>query len=100
MITMQMNVVAYDERHTDIQLEQKLLLEDAISDLPAVCSTYLNLLVQFLNFSIHFHFFRLLNHMQIANSERRDEMPYDQPPKTEFQRLIRSPREGQLLWDP
>ncbi|XP_022929610.1 DNA (cytosine-5)-methyltransferase CMT3-like [Cucurbita moschata] len=60
----EMNVVAYDERHTDIQLEQKLLLEDAISDLPA-----------------------------IANSERRDEMPYDQPPKTEFQCLIRSPRE-------
>ncbi|TYK14253.1 DNA (cytosine-5)-methyltransferase 1 [Cucumis melo var. makuwa] len=60
----EMNVVAYEEGHKDVHLEKKLLLEDAISDLPAV-----------------------------ENDERRDEMPYDEPPKTEFQHLIRSPRE-------
>ncbi|XP_022157356.1 DNA (cytosine-5)-methyltransferase CMT3 [Momordica charantia] len=60
----EMNVVAYDEGHDRIQLEKKLLLEDAISDLPA-----------------------------IENNEHRDEMSYDKPPQTEFQRLIRSPRE-------
>ncbi|KGN66422.1 DNA (cytosine-5)-methyltransferase CMT3 [Cucumis sativus] len=60
----EMNVVAYEEGHKDVHLEKKLLLEDAISDLPAV-----------------------------ENDERRDEMPYHEPPKTEFQHLIRSPRE-------
>lgn len=45
MIIMQMNVVAYDEGHNGVQLEKKLLLEDAISDLPAVCYTCLNRLV-------------------------------------------------------
>ncbi|XP_038878295.1 DNA (cytosine-5)-methyltransferase CMT3 [Benincasa hispida] len=59
----EMNVVAYDELN-GVQLEKKLLLEDAISDLPAV-----------------------------GNDERRDEMPYGEAPKTEFQHLIRSPRE-------
>lgn len=39
MIIMQMNVVAYEEGHKDVHLEKKLLLEDAISDLPAVCYT-------------------------------------------------------------
>lgn len=41
--------------------------------------------------------FCLLYYMQVGNNERRDEMPYDEPPKTDFQHLIRSPREGQLL---
>lgn len=31
-----MNTVAHDEGH-NLKLEEKLLLEDAISDLPAVC---------------------------------------------------------------
>jgi hypothetical protein len=31
-----MNTVAHDEGH-NLNLEEKLLLEDAISDLPAVC---------------------------------------------------------------
>lgn len=93
MIIMQMNVVAYDEGHNGVQLEKKLLLEDAISDLPAVCCTYLTRLVfQLLMLSLCL--FCLLNYMQIANDERRDEMPYEKPPKTEFQHLIRSPREG------
>ncbi|KAH7560421.1 hypothetical protein JRO89_XS10G0013600 [Xanthoceras sorbifolium] len=53
------NTVAYDEgQATD--LETKLLLKDAISDLPAV-----------------------------GNYEKRDEMPYDKKPETEFQQFIR-----------
>ncbi|XP_023516647.1 DNA (cytosine-5)-methyltransferase CMT3-like isoform X1 [Cucurbita pepo subsp. pepo] len=60
----EMNAVAFDDGHNGVELEKKLLLEDAISDLPAV-----------------------------GNDERRDEMPYDKPPLTEFQRLIRLPRE-------
>ncbi|KAI5321117.1 hypothetical protein L3X38_030188 [Prunus dulcis] len=57
------NTVAYDEGGP-VQLERKLLLEDAISDLPAV-----------------------------ENSENRDEMPYAGPPQTEFQRFIRLSKE-------
>ena len=34
----QMNAVAFDDGHNGVELEKKLLLEDAISDLPAVCS--------------------------------------------------------------
>ncbi|CAI0418779.1 unnamed protein product [Linum tenue] len=55
------NTVAYDEDQPR-PLEKALVLEDAISDLPAVSS-----------------------------NEHRDEMPYDKPPETEFQRFIRSP---------
>ncbi|KAE8036996.1 hypothetical protein FH972_009624 [Carpinus fangiana] len=55
----EMNTVAHDEGH-NLNLEEKLLLEDAISDLPAV-----------------------------GNYEQHDEMPYDKAPKTEFQRFIR-----------
>ncbi|CAL0332504.1 unnamed protein product [Lupinus luteus] len=51
--------VAYNEGH-GVQLQKKLLLEDAISDLPPV-----------------------------ENNERRDEIPYDKLPQTEFQQLIR-----------
>ncbi|OIW08926.1 hypothetical protein TanjilG_05902 [Lupinus angustifolius] len=51
--------VAYNEGH-NVQLQKKLLLEDAISDLPPV-----------------------------ENNERRDEIPYDKLPQTEFQQLIR-----------
>lgn len=57
MATMQMNVVAYDEGHDRIQLEKKLLLEDAISDLPAVCYAYLNRLVFSSLFCPYIHFF-------------------------------------------
>ncbi|XP_010415637.1 PREDICTED: DNA (cytosine-5)-methyltransferase CMT3-like isoform X2 [Camelina sativa] len=53
------NTVAYNEGHT-VKLADKLLLEDIISDLPA-----------------------------IANSEVRDEIPYDKDPITPFQQFIR-----------
>ncbi|XP_042459718.1 DNA (cytosine-5)-methyltransferase 1-like isoform X2 [Zingiber officinale] len=56
------NIVAYDEDQHP-QLEKKLLLEDAISDLP-----------------------------EIGNYEDRDEMPHDRPPITEFQKFIRLSR--------
>ncbi|KAH7532322.1 hypothetical protein FEM48_Zijuj04G0007600 [Ziziphus jujuba var. spinosa] len=58
--------VAYDEGH-HIELERKLLLEDAISDLPAV-----------------------------GNYEKRDEMPYGKPAVTDFQRLIRLSKDETL----
>ncbi|GAU22796.1 hypothetical protein TSUD_142360 [Trifolium subterraneum] len=51
--------VAYNEGHT-VQLQNKLILQDAISDLPS-----------------------------IENSETRDEIEYGDPPHTEFQRFIR-----------
>ncbi|XP_075635133.1 DNA (cytosine-5)-methyltransferase CMT3-like [Castanea sativa] len=60
------NTVAHDEGH-NLKLEEKLLLEDAISDLPAV-----------------------------ENNECRDEMPYSEPPQTEFQKLIRLGRDELL----
>lgn len=60
------NVVAYNEGCV-AQLEKKLFLEDAISDLPPV-----------------------------ENNEHRDEMPYTTDPKTEFQRQIRL-RKDELL---
>ncbi|XP_062171171.1 DNA (cytosine-5)-methyltransferase CMT3 [Alnus glutinosa] len=55
----EMNTVAHDEGH-NLNLEEKLLLKDAISDLPSV-----------------------------GNYEQHDEMPYDKAPLTEFQRFIR-----------
>lgn len=57
------NMVAYDENQP-CDLDQALVLGDAISDLPA-----------------------------ITNSEKRDEMQYGRTPRTEFQRHIRMPRE-------
>lgn len=54
------NTVAYDEDQPR-ELEKAVLLQDAISDLPAV-----------------------------SNSESREKMPYEKPPETEFQRYIRS----------
>ncbi|KAG5099593.1 hypothetical protein JHK82_044645 [Glycine max] len=54
------NVVAYDEEQPR-ELEKATVIQDAISDLPAV-----------------------------MNTETRDEMPYQNPPETEFQRYIRS----------
>ncbi|KAK2641446.1 hypothetical protein Ddye_023209 [Dipteronia dyeriana] len=75
------NTVAYDEGQA-IDMETKLLLRDAIADLPAV-----------------------------RNDEKRDEMPYDKEPESEFQRFIRlrqnemlggpskSRSKGQLLYD-
>ncbi|XP_022737028.1 DNA (cytosine-5)-methyltransferase CMT3-like [Durio zibethinus] len=59
----EMNNVVWDEGQR-VELEKKLLLKDAISDLPAV-----------------------------GNYEHRDEMDYDKNPKTEFQRFIRLRRE-------
>ncbi|KAL9324724.1 hypothetical protein ACSQ67_009581 [Phaseolus vulgaris] len=60
------NTVAYDEGH-QVQLQKKLLLKDAISDLPPV-----------------------------QNSERRDEMEYCKPAETEFQQFIRSSKSEML----
>ncbi|KAE8735020.1 DNA (cytosine-5)-methyltransferase CMT3 [Hibiscus syriacus] len=57
------NTVAWAEGQKP-ELEKKLLLEDAISDLPLV-----------------------------GNYENRDDMDYDNDPKTEFQRFIRLSRE-------
>ncbi|KAK9273931.1 hypothetical protein L1049_018743 [Liquidambar formosana] len=53
------HAVAYEEG-CSVELERKLLLKDAISDLPPV-----------------------------TNGEQRDEMPYGQAPQTEFQQFIR-----------
>ncbi|XP_031401787.1 DNA (cytosine-5)-methyltransferase CMT3 isoform X2 [Punica granatum] len=61
------HTVAYDEGYSLGQLENKLLLQDAISDLPEV-GTY----------------------------EHRDEMPYDKEPQTEFQRFIRLSKEEMM----
>lgn len=58
------NTVAYNEGHT-VQLENKLLLGDAISDLP-----------------------------EVTNSERRDEIQYSCSPNTEFERLIRMTKDA------
>ncbi|KAK6274454.1 hypothetical protein POUND7_004163 [Theobroma cacao] len=55
------NTVAYDEDQPREELEEALVLHDAISDLPAV-----------------------------ANNEAHEEMTYRKPPETEFQRYIRS----------
>ncbi|WJX30184.1 DNA (cytosine-5-)-methyltransferase [Trifolium repens] len=53
------NTVAYNEGHT-VKLQNKLVLKDAISDLPL-----------------------------IENDETRDDMEYVDPPQTEFQQFIR-----------
>ncbi|KAK6941277.1 Chromo domain [Dillenia turbinata] len=63
----EINTVAYNEGH-EVQLEKKLFLEDAISDLPAV-----------------------------KNDEERDEMPYGSVHKTDFQRFIRLGRNETLF---
>ncbi|KAL9246969.1 hypothetical protein vseg_020446 [Gypsophila vaccaria] len=55
------NVVAYEEGCRPLDLEDAVLLGDAISDLPLV-----------------------------TNFESQDEMPYSKPPETEFQKSIRS----------
>ncbi|KAL9233613.1 hypothetical protein vseg_008585 [Gypsophila vaccaria] len=65
-VEFEMNTVAYTQGQ-DIQLENKLFLGDAISDLPAV-----------------------------ENDESRDEMPYGGKPQTEFQRFIRLTKEGMI----
>lgn len=57
------NVVAYEEG-SKVDVEKELFLSDAISDLPLV-----------------------------SNDEARDEMPYGDEPKTEFQRFIRLTRD-------
>ncbi|PHU29574.1 DNA (cytosine-5)-methyltransferase 1 [Capsicum chinense] len=62
----ELNAVAYEEGHS-FKLKKELFLEDALSDLPPV-----------------------------ENDERRDEMPYIDEPKSDFQRFIRSRRDGTL----
>ncbi|OMO86031.1 C-5 cytosine methyltransferase [Corchorus capsularis] len=62
------NTVAYNEGQ-QVELEKKLFLEDAISDLPAV-----------------------------ENNEHRDEMDYVKHPQTEFQRFIRLTKQGGNLF--
>ncbi|CAM8912045.1 unnamed protein product [Rhodiola kirilowii] len=57
------NLVAYDEGHK-VELKRKLLLGDAISDLPPV-----------------------------TNYDKNDEMPYSKDPETDFQRHIRSKKD-------
>ncbi|GMJ13672.1 chromomethylase 3 [Hibiscus trionum] len=59
----EMNTVAWDEGQK-VELEKKLFLEEAISDLPAV-----------------------------GNYEQQDEMDYDKDPQTEFQQFIRLTRD-------
>ncbi|XP_078173735.1 DNA (cytosine-5)-methyltransferase CMT2-like isoform X2 [Carex rostrata] len=56
------NLVGYDE-DKPLQLEKALVLEDILSDLPAV-----------------------------TNKEMRDEMRHEKDPQTEFQRFIRTPK--------
>ncbi|MED6220065.1 MAD2L1-binding protein [Stylosanthes scabra] len=58
------NTVAYDEGQPR-ELEKAIILQDAISDLPAV-----------------------------SNHETCEEIPYTNPPETEFQRYIRSTKYG------
>ncbi|KAK9736049.1 hypothetical protein RND81_04G246600 [Saponaria officinalis] len=65
-VEFEMNTVAYNQGHS-IQLENKLFLGDAISDLPPV-----------------------------KNDESRDEIPYGKEPETEFQRFIRLKKEGMI----
>ncbi|XP_060196733.1 DNA (cytosine-5)-methyltransferase CMT3-like isoform X1 [Lycium barbarum] len=62
----ELNAVAYEEG-MKVKLKKELFLEDALSDLPPV-----------------------------ENNESRDEMPYTDEPKSDFQRFIRSRRDGTL----
>ncbi|OMO97899.1 hypothetical protein COLO4_14287 [Corchorus olitorius] len=65
-VEFEMNTVAYKEGQL-VELEKKLFLENAISDLPAV-----------------------------ENNEGRDEMDYVKDPQTEFQRFIRLRKQGEM----
>ncbi|PHU29579.1 DNA (cytosine-5)-methyltransferase 3 [Capsicum chinense] len=68
----EINAVAYEEGHK-FKLKKEHFLEDALSDLPPV-----------------------------ENDERRDEMPYIDEPKSDFQRFIRSRKNstlGTVLYD-
>ncbi|KAK6802396.1 hypothetical protein RDI58_000176 [Solanum bulbocastanum] len=62
----ELNAVDFEEG-LKVKLKRELLLEDALSDLPPV-----------------------------ENNEPRDEMPYTDEPKSNFQRFIRSRRDGTL----
>ncbi|XP_049389110.1 DNA (cytosine-5)-methyltransferase 1-like [Solanum stenotomum] len=62
----ELNAVDFEEG-LQVKLKRELLLEDALSDLPPV-----------------------------ENNEPRDEMPYTDEPKSDFQRFIRSRRDGTL----
>ncbi|XP_055819015.1 DNA (cytosine-5)-methyltransferase CMT3-like isoform X1 [Solanum dulcamara] len=62
----ELNAVEYEEGQ-QVKLKRELLLEDALSDLPPV-----------------------------ENNEPRDEMPYKDEPKLDFQSFIRSRRDGTL----
>ncbi|CAN4110242.1 unnamed protein product [Withania somnifera] len=66
------NTVAYDEGR-DLELKKELFLGDALSDLPSV-----------------------------ENNEPRDEMPYTDEPKSDFQHFVRVGRDGvpgSILYD-
>ncbi|GMH11523.1 hypothetical protein Nepgr_013364 [Nepenthes gracilis] len=65
-VDFEMCTVAYEEGQA-LEVETKLFLGDAISDLPSV-----------------------------ANDETRDEMPYGSSPKTDFQRFIRLKKDALL----
>ncbi|RAL54713.1 hypothetical protein DM860_001841 [Cuscuta australis] len=73
-IEFESNNVAYDEGHGH-RLKKKLLLGDAISDLPHVYETSMP---------------------HVKNNESRDEMEYDEQPKNGFQKYIRLGRDGNL----
>ncbi|CAN4089762.1 unnamed protein product [Withania somnifera] len=62
----ELNAVAYEEG-LKVKLKRELFLEDALSDLPPV-----------------------------ENNEPRDEMPYIDDPKSDFQRFIRGRKDGTL----
>lgn len=62
----EINTVAYNEGHT-VELENKLFLGDAISDLP-----------------------------EVGNYDGQDQMSYKHSPKTEFQRFIRLSKDAML----
>lgn len=94
-----MNVVAYDGSN-NIELEKKLFLGDAISDLPPVCRIYIStshyFVVSFYNF--FFFFFHFTTYIvQVDNDEQCDIMPYGSEPKTEFQHFIRLRKDGELI---
>lgn len=96
---LQRNTVAYNEGHT-VKLENKLLLGDAISDLPEV-KKFIVAVSMLSSIMILFEYldavaYLLSSAIQVPNDESRDEIKYDRPPETEFQRFIRLTKEGNL----
>ena len=86
----QRNTVAYDEgEHRE--LEEAVILRDAISDLPAVSSSCLIYLVLF-RYVFTVFLFELI--LQVTNNETREQMAYQMPPETEFQKYMRLTKDG------